>query len=235
MDELEFRRRVYADPDTMDAEVLKAAEADPDKQAFREQVRHMNNELKQATKVPVPEDLAHKLIWQQTTADYNKQRKTQRWYTALAASVALVVGIMGTLWVVQQPPGLENQALAHVTHLDKELPHSALPVDMAQINAKLASFGGRMIDSIGDIQVANFCHLRSVRSLHLILNTEQGRMSVFVIPPDKGASMPDNFSNNEFQGTRFQMQKASIVVVGEKGSNLYPLTQQVRKSIQFSA
>ncbi|QPG04813.1 DUF3379 family protein [Salinimonas marina] len=54
MDELEFRRRIYADPDTMDADVLKAAEADPDKQAFREQVRQMNNKLKQATKVPVP-------------------------------------------------------------------------------------------------------------------------------------------------------------------------------------
>ncbi|QPG07212.1 DUF3379 family protein [Salinimonas marina] len=179
--------------------------------------------------------MAHKLIWQQTTADYNKQRKHQRWYTALAASVALVIGVMGTLWVVQQPPGLENQALAHVTHLDKEVPHSVLPLDMAQINAKLASFGGRMVESIGDIQVANFCHLRSVRSLHLILHTDQGRMSVFVMPPDKGSTIPDSFSNNEFQGTRFQLQKASIVVVGEKGSNLHPLSQKVRKSIQFSA
>ncbi|WP_218354591.1 DUF3379 family protein [Alteromonas lipotrueiana] len=235
MDELEFRRRIYADPDTLDPEVIKAAEADPDKQAFRDHIRQMNNELKQAAKIPVPEGLAHKLIWQQATDDFNARRKTQRWYTALAASIALVIGVMSTLWLVQRPPSLETQALAHVTHLNQELPENRYSVNIEQVNAKLASFGGRLVSTLGNIQVANFCHLQSVRSLHLILDTEQGPMSVFILPSEKANQAPEQFGNNNFQGTRFDLQRASILVVGDKNADLNPLSERVRKSIRFSA
>ena len=235
MDELEFRRRIYADPDTTDPAVLKAAENDPEKRTFRDQMRRMNNELKQAAKMPVPDDLAHKLIWQQATNDFVQQRKKHRWYTALAASVALMVGIISTLWFVQRPANIETQALAHVVHMEKELPHSAVAVDIAQINAKLASFGGHLASSIGDVEVVNFCHLETIRSLHLILNTDQGKISVFVIPQDKAGDLPNRFGNSQFEGTGFGLQKASVLVVGAKGANLLPLTEKVKKSIQFSA
>ncbi|MBD3585178.1 DUF3379 domain-containing protein [Salinimonas sp. HHU 13199] len=98
MDDLTFRRRVYEDPDTVDQDILDAAARDPEKRIFLQQTRQLNAQLKDATKVPVPDELAHKLIWQQSTRQYLQQKRKQRWYVALAASVALVTGISATMW-----------------------------------------------------------------------------------------------------------------------------------------
>ncbi|WP_137167612.1 DUF3379 family protein [Salinimonas lutimaris] len=235
MDELEFRRRVYADPDTTDPEVIAAAQQDPDKKAFREQLRLMNAELKQAAKVPVPDDLAHKLIWQQATDDFVQQKKRTRWYVALAASVALTAGVVGTLLVTQQPHDLGYQALTHVVHLKQELPRIRRSMDLEQVNARLASYGGSLKNAIGNVEVVNYCHLENASGIHLILNTEQGKMSVFVIPQEKGEKVPNNFGNDNYDGTGFTLQNASIMVVGEKGANLNPMAEKVRQNIQFSA
>ena len=66
MDELEFRRRIYADPETTDSDVVEAAKADESKRSFWNEQKQLDKQLKQALKVDVPEDLASKLIWQQS-------------------------------------------------------------------------------------------------------------------------------------------------------------------------
>ena len=235
MDELEFRRRVYADPDTTDPDIIAAAQQDPDKKAFLEQMRLMNAELKQAAKVPVPDDLAHKLIWQQATNDFVKQQKRTRWYIALAASVALSAGVVGTLLFTQQPHDLGYQALAHVVHLEQELPRVSRSMSLDEVNARLASYGGNLQHSIGDVEVVNYCHLEQVSGVHLILNTDQGKMSVFVIPQQNDEQVPNNFGNDSYEGTGFKLQKASIMVVGQKGADLREMADKVRQNIQFSA
>ena len=235
MDELTFRRRVYENPDTTDPEILRAAAEDPVKRLFLKETRQMNQRLKTAVNVDVPENLAHRLIWQQSAQQYNQQRLKQRWYVGVAASLALLIGITSSVWVMTPSDRLEDYALAHVTHLEKELPGSGYQTDLSLVNAKLASFGATLTDSIGDIEVANFCHLQLTRSLHVILNTPAGKMSVFVLPDDAGKELPDSFGNDIYEGKSFGVQKARIMVVGSKGADLTPLTEKLKHSIQFSA
>lgn len=235
MDELTFRRRVYEDPDTTDPDILKAAAEDPAKRLFLSETRQMNQRLKTAAKVDVPEDLAYRLIWQQSTQQFGQQRRKYRWYTGLAASLALVVGIAGSLWTMAPSSKLEEYALDHVTHLAKEIPGRGYQPDLSLVNAKLASFGATLTASIGDIEVANFCHLQGTRSLHLILNTPSGKMSVFVLPRAVGQGVPDRFGNDAYEGKSFGIQEAKIMLVGDKGANLDPLAEKVRYSMQFSA
>ena len=64
MDELEFRRRIYADPETTDSDVVEAAKEDEKKRHFWNEQKKLDQQLKQALKVDVPDDLANKLIWQ---------------------------------------------------------------------------------------------------------------------------------------------------------------------------
>lgn len=235
MDELEFRRRVYANPDTTDKEVIDAARQDPAKQAFWNEQKKLDQQLLSALKVPVPEDLANKLIWQQSMQEFVRHKKRSHWFMALAASVAFTVGVSFTLWYEQQPVSIDRQALAHVHLAEEEQPHSALPVDMHQVNAKLASFGAQFTQDLGNVVVANYCHLQSVQSLHLIIDTAQGKMSVFVVPHNDHMDMPFHFADSEFQGNGFVMHNANIMVVGEKGADLTPLTEKVKNSIVFSA
>lgn len=234
MDELEFRRRVYANPDTTDPDIVEAAQQDPAKRAFWRDQKKLDRELKQAVKVPVPDDLAHKLIWQQSADEFARHKRRSRWYTALAASVAFAVGLSFTL-ITAPTPSLEKQVLAHMVHADDEQAHSALPVDLRQVNMKLASFGASFTDMIGDVRVVNYCHLDNVRSLHLIVDTDQGPMSVFIVPKRDDLFAPPRFSDDRYRGQGAQMQRASVLVVGEKQADLTPLLNNVTAHMQFSA
>ena len=62
MDELEFRRTLYADPYCKDDEVLAAIAGDPKKQVFCKELKQLDKNMQQASQVKVPDDLMHKLI-----------------------------------------------------------------------------------------------------------------------------------------------------------------------------
>jgi hypothetical protein len=234
MDELEFRRRIYADPETTDSDVVEAAKADESKRSFWNEQKQLDKQLKQALKVDVPEDLASKLIWQQSADEFTRYKRRSRWYLAMAASVAFSVGIGLTMWY-HQPLSIGGQALAHMQYAEMEHAHSLLPVDLNMVNAKLASFGASFNEMLDGVEVANYCHLSTVRSLHLIVDTPQGKMSVFVVPERGDVSVPNEFADKQYHGESIKLERANIMIVGDKSADLSEMKKAVAKRIQFSA
>ncbi len=234
MDELEFRRRIYADPETTDSDVVEAAKADESKRSFWNEQKQLDKQFKQALKVEVPDDLASKLIWQQSADEFIRYKRRSRWYVAMAASVAFTIGIGLTMWY-HQPLSIGGQALAHMQYAEMEHAHSLLPVDLNMVNAKLASFGGSLSEMLDGIEVANYCHLSTVRSLHLIVNTPQGKMSVFVVPQRGDISVPSEFEDSQYHGESIKMRRANVMVVGDRGADLSEMKKAVSERIQFSA
>ncbi|CAB9493219.1 MULTISPECIES: DUF3379 family protein [Alteromonas] len=234
MDELEFRRRIYADPETTDSDVVEAAKADESKRSFWNEQKQLDKQLKQALKVDVPEDLASKLIWQQSTDEFNRYKRRSRWYLAMAASVAFTIGIGLTMWY-HQPLSIGGQALAHMQYAEMETAHSLLPADLNMVNAKLASFGGSFSEMLDGVEVVNYCHLSTVRSLHLIVDTPQGKMSVFVVPERGDVTVPSEFSDDQYHGESIKMRHANVMIVGDKDADLSEMKKAVSERIQFSA
>ncbi|WP_334057757.1 DUF3379 family protein [Alteromonas sp. S005] len=234
MDELEFRRRIYADPETTDSDVVEAAKADESKRSFWNEQKQLDKQLKQALKVDVPEDLASKLIWQQSTDEFNRYKRRSRWYLAMAASVAFTIGIGLTMWY-HQPLSIGGQALAHMQYAEMETAHSLLPADLNMVNAKLASFGGSFNEMLDGVEVVNYCHLSTVRSLHLIVDTPQGKMSVFVVPERGDVTVPSEFSDDQYHGESIKMRHANVMIVGDKDADLSEMKKAVSERIQFSA
>ena len=78
MDELEFRRRVYTNPADKDKELLEAAAQNPDNEAFWQDIKQLDEKLKTAAKVAVPDDLANRLILKQTLREFNHQKRRNR-------------------------------------------------------------------------------------------------------------------------------------------------------------
>ena len=232
MDELEFRRRIYADPETTDSDVVEAAKADESKRSFWNEQKQLDKQFKQALKVEVPDDLASKLIWQQSADEFTRYKRRSRWYVAMAASVAFTIGIGLTMWY-HQPLSIGGQALAHMQYAEMEHAHSLLPVDLNMVNAKLASFGGSLSEMLDGVEVANYCHLSTVRSLHLIVNTPQGKMSVFVVPQRGDISVPSEFEDSQYHGESIKMRRANVMVVGDKGADLSEMKKAVSERINF--
>lgn len=233
MDDLTFRKTVYADPFTKDPEVIEAAAKDQKKQAFWDELKAMEIELQAAMNVQVPEHLAEKLILRQTLSDHKSATQKRPWYIALAASVVFA-SILSFSMLSSNANQLSDDVLAHMSHVDIELMKSA-KVDLNSVNDKLASFNGQVDGELGEVVSANYCYLDKIKSLHVIIRGENGLTSLFVVPDSITDSIGKTFSDATYQGASFLLESAKVIIVGENKNDVERLTQRAKQSMSFSA
>ena len=117
MDDLQFRRSIYADPTSLDKDIVAAQNADPAKKQLAQELCQFDEKLKQAMKISVPDDLCNKLLLRQTLASHQQEKRKTRIHLALAASVAIVAGlVVNYLQFSSSYTNLGDYALAHVYH-----------------------------------------------------------------------------------------------------------------------
>lgn len=97
MDELEFRRKVMSDPKQRDNDTLDMMTSSEANAKFVDDVLQLDKQIAQAFKVDVPDDLADKILFKQTTlVEDEKVIRPQfvRKAMAIAASVAFTAGLL---------------------------------------------------------------------------------------------------------------------------------------------
>ena len=235
MDDLEFRRTLYADPNSTDEEVLAAIAKDPKKQAFCKELKQLDKDMQQASQVKVPDDLVHKLILRQTMQSHKSSKVRNRIQLAMAATVAFVAGVSFTMWQQSNLLDLSKQAIAHVHQEGSYALDAQENISLQQVNAKLASFGGEFSEDIGRVTYANFCDFENVRSLHMVVESEYGKVTVFVVPHNKGYLSEGSSHDPRYNSQAIDLKRASIIVVGEEGVNINKMQQQLNKKLLFSA
>ncbi len=234
MDELSFRRTIYAEPNTSDPDIIQAAKDDPAKQAFWDDVKATDAQIAQAMNISVPENFADKLILQQGMNEFTQTRQKRPWYIAMAASVAMVVGI-SYMTLFAGNNGLANDVFAHVSHeyMAKELAMSSKNVTQQVLNEKMTSFNGALSEDIGEVVSANYCYLNAIRSLHMIVKGERGLLSLFVVPQSQSQDLKEEFSNDELVGTSFLLASAKIIIVGSDREDVSQLQKVAQNSFKF--
>jgi hypothetical protein len=235
MDELEFRRTLYADPNCKDEKVLAAIADDPKKLEFCKELKQLDKSMQLASQVKAPDDLVHKLLLRQTMQSHKASKVRTRIQLAMAASVAFVAGVSFTMWQQSNLLDLSKQAIAHVHYEGGYALDAEENVPLQQVNAKLAKFGGEISEDIGRVYYANFCDFENVRSLHMVVEGENGKMSVFIVPHNDAYQSEGSSHDKGYDSQAIDMKRASIVVVGEEGSNVSKMKEQLNKKIHFSA
>ncbi|MBY5979943.1 DUF3379 domain-containing protein [Ferrimonas balearica] len=231
MDELEFRRRAYSDPNQDDNEFVAAMGDAPGRAEFVTQLQGMDRELEKALKVPVPDDLAERLLLKQNMTVHRDQKRRHRWQMAAAASVAFAIGL--SLAVFNQGTGdLGQHALAHVAHEAGFTSYVDEQVDLRALNTKLASFGGQFSELPGQVYYANYCDFEGIRSLHIVMSSDQGRVTLFVIPKQNEMTLPPQFADKRYHGIGEDRAGVHLAVVGDKGQPLEPVLKRVEAGYQ---
>ncbi|WP_297823756.1 DUF3379 domain-containing protein, partial [uncultured Paraglaciecola sp.] len=215
MDELEFRRSLYADPNSTDERVLAAIASDPKKQEFSQELKDLDKSMQQASQVEVPGDLVNKLLLRQTMQSHRASKVRNRIQLAMAASVAFVVGVSFTMWQQQSLLNIADQAIAHVYQEGSYALDAQDNVSLQQVNAKLAQFGGEFTEELGQVYYANFCDFENVRSLHMVMQGENGKVSVFIVPHDATYLAEGSSQDRRYNSQAVDLKRASIVVVQE--------------------
>lgn len=236
MDDLQFRRSLYADPKSTDEELLKAIQEDPSKQSFVNDLELFEQSLKSALDVEVPDDLANKLLLRQTMADHTKQKKKYRIQLALAASVVFAIGItMNTFQFSNSSMTLSEHSLAHVHYEDGLFKNMASEeVTLDSVNKKLANFGGNFTNLVGNVISADFCRFGGIKSLHLVFQGENSPVTVFVIPHEDSLTVSNDFSDAKFNGKTIQYLQNNIVVITEKDESISHWQSEINKNIEWS-
>jgi len=236
MDDLQFRRSIYADPHSKDEKLEQAKAEDPKKKKFAQDIEQLDLKILEALKVPVPEDLSNKLILRQTLNSHQQQTKKKRVHLALAASVAFAFGL--TINMMNFSSAYNNigdYAFAHVAHEADHFSNTGeANVTLASLNKKMASFNGSFDTTMGELMFADYCRFDGMKSLHLVFKGTNNPVNVFVIPQSEHLEFNSDFSNNDLQGKTQRFKDANIIIVGDKSEQLKTWQQNIKQNVSWS-
>jgi len=233
MDELSFRRRIYADPNDSESDIVAACQQDKQKAKFKSEMLEFDKLLQDSLSVEVPDNLTERILLGQSIDLQQKQKRKHRLHLAMAASVAFAVGI--TFQMVGVSPRydtLGDHALAHLTSEIDHIPTLA-SYTQEQLNVKLAHFGGEMTEQIAPIKFANFCDFDGTTSLHLVLQSGDRDVTVFIVPADSGLKSSQQFGDMNYQGETVQTRTADMVIITDRDESVGKWREQLQKSIKW--
>jgi len=236
MDDLQFRRALYADPNNQDADTIAAQQDDPSKKQFAQEMSKLDEKIKQALEVPVPDDLCNKLILRQTLASHQVQKRKTRVHLALAASVAIVGGLMLNFMQFSSAyNNLGDYALAHVYHEQGSFANNATnQVTLTSLNQKMAAFDGNFSQPLGKLLFADYCRFDGMKSLHLVYQGKTSPVTVFVVPKNEQLRFSTAFNDEKLFGSSIEFNKSNIIVVADKNESLGQWQQSISETISWS-
>lgn len=235
MDDLHFRRSLFADPTTQDKDVIEAQKNDPAKKRLAKELCQFDEQIKQAMKIPVPDDLCNKLLLRQTLVSHHQEKRKTRIHLALAASIAIIAGlVVNYLQFSYSYSNLGDYALAHVYHEQNAFSNGDnTRVSLTSLNKKMTTFNGNFNESMGELIAADYCRFDGMKSLHLVFKGLTDVVTVFVVPKEDHLTFTDKFSDNTLQGESLSFQHANIIVVSDKNESLSKWESIIKNNITW--
>lgn len=243
MDDLEFRRRLLADPNDNDPELIKTKNQSITNRHFSNELQQLDQQLKQALQVDIPDNLADRILFHQSSQIHPPKQSHYKRYLSygLAASVMFFVGVMvgqqygfSPQHPTQQvftPISMSSIALQHVNAEAQFVEHTDEAVTLQQVNAKLKPFGTSMNQLPGHIYYLNYCGFEGNRALHMVVGTDKGKMTVFIVPQTSTQMATDSDHTNK--SLLLPLQDASLIVVGDKEQKLMPIAEKLKSELYW--
>lgn len=232
MDFSEFKRRLGAEPRSVDPELLRARNGGPEYTAAAEEAETFECLLERAIHVPAPGDLVDSL--QALTGRAAPAWRRAAWPAALAAGLLLA---FGAAMVFRQAfprwESLEAYVTDHYQHdgVDTLARYAAgeIETDPADVRALFARFAVDAAPALRDvIGVIKICPTPGGKGLHMVLNTAQGLATVIYMP-DTAVADREQFRVGDQRALLVEINGGSAVIIGENlrdPAELYAFVQE---------
>lgn len=233
MDDLEFRRRAYAEPNCQDEDFIDYKNKSIENAHFIDELNLLDENLKTAMQVNPPDDLLERIKLKQALEHHHASRKSYR-YLSLAASVILVF-LMAYIYQpemgIKQQEDLTGSILLHIynelDHLNEQQNKS-----LEQVNSLLSDIGGKMNGQIGAVNYLGSCDIANKKGVHMVVQGDIGPITVMLLP-DISISDKQIISDNRFRGLIMPKGKGSIAIVGEKTESLLLLQEKLTSHMRW--
>ncbi len=232
MDELTFRRQAYADPHCQSQAFLAQMQAKAEHQSLVFELKALDAKLSAALSIAPPNGLAVELQLKPYLQQQRLQRRQMAGLVAMAATVAFLLG-MSVNWLRSAPIDLSEHALAHLNHEP-----AALLVDqrlnLQQVNAQLASISklkqNQFTAPFAKVYFAAVCDFQGVKSLHLVMQGDKGKVTLFIVPLEHRQILNSSFINAHYEGLGFEIGDTYMLLVGDSQTNLDLLKDEIKNT-----
>ncbi|MBU2917820.1 DUF3379 domain-containing protein [Psychrosphaera sp. F3M07] len=233
MDDLTFRKRIYANPHDNAQDIVDACQDDKNKAKFKSDMKTFDSKLKQALTVSTPDNLAEKILLSQSIDTQNGSSKRTKVHLAIAASVAVLVGVISVKFGLTN--NFDNVGEYAIAHHNADIKHASdnYTYSLAQINSKLAAYGGEIIDALPNISFANTCYFGRIKSLHMVFQGEKFPVTVFLIPNETGLAQSTNFSDQDYNGETINVNNNQLLIITHKDDPNKDWSKQLTQSIKW--
>ena len=191
MDCAHYRRSLLADPHESSPERLAHRESCSACEAYTERVLQFESRVERAMHV----DAAARAV-RTPASRFTAYRKG---WPAMAASVLVAALVAGALWLASPRPSLAADVVAHMAGEPQAWLRTDVPVRAAALQAVLRDSHVRLAAGPGVVSYASSCDFRDHRVPHLVMQTEQGPVTVMVLVNER-VSNSTRFEEKGYRG-----------------------------------
>ena len=225
----EFKKLIGADPRNREAATTRARASDPEFESTAREAEEFEDKLEAALNIQPPADLLDEI-------KYISQQAARRrnWIPlAMAATLVIAVGAAGVVWKQARQWDTVGDYLAdHYSHDGAELVAKAVePVDKADVERILARFNTSATEQLASrIQFIKFCPTPDGRGAHMVINTEQGLMTL-ILMPHTDVSNGEVVEFDNMHALLVELGSGSAAIIGVQDQRVETLQAMVRQSL----
>jgi len=226
----EFKKLIGADPWNRDPETLRARNLAPEFETAAAEAEAFEKKLQSALHIQPPADLLDEI-------KYISQQPIQRrnWMPlALAASLLIAVGAVGTVWKQsRQWDSVEAYLADHYSHDGSALVAQATEVvaeqDIIKIMASLNASADKQLS--GRIRFIKFCPTPEGRGAHMVVSTQQGPMTV-IFMPNTQVTDGEIVQFDRMHAYLVNLEQGSAAIIGEQTQSVESMETVIRESLK---
>ena len=239
MNDRSYKEIIAADPAVDLDELELAAEERVEAEAFRDEMRALDERIAAALTIDTPElkipdlpDLETENVAHMPTS--NKSRLTPPAWIALAASVT-VVALIGVrlLDSNESYPSLAAEVVAHLDHEPQALVRTSTPVEERRLQSVVNSDGVQLDSGVGLVTYARSCVINGNSVPHLVIQGRSGPVTLLLMPDEK-VDMAEVLEGKNINGVILPVGDGSIAIIGERDEDLSKIKQQVVDSVTWN-
>lgn len=167
------------------------------------------------------------------------QNTTKHWssfsYLAVAASLILCVVSLKYIDIGSGDYNhqLTSHVLNHTAHGHSYAGVTNIHPSLAQVKSHLAVYGAN-INNIDNLVWNKNCDFEGITSAHLIYQEQQAKINVYLVPDSyEFTEINKVFEDERYHGTIKKVSNNYLVIIGPKGHDLGPITQQIDQDLHW--
>lgn len=235
MDELELRRRCYAQPTDQDPAFRAWLDNNPAARDTARKAAQFDQRLSFAMRQPpIPEGLSGRILLN-TAMQARKRRR--RIFTSLAVAASIVLSAGLVLAPTQEPAAaVGDMALRHVYGEIAMLETANQVVSQTTLRGMFESMGGELQGTLEQVRFAYLCPTPHGRGLHMIADTEAGRVTVLYLPETAVEPAQVQFADARFVGQTMATNGAGTLnVIGENREAVSIMRERLNRQVHWRA